>query len=199
MADAKKKDPKRVMGKDCPKFRVSFPRVFKAEAFEDQAPKFTCTMLFKSTQDLTVLKKAAHAAKVDKWGADKSKWPKKLRSPFRDGNEKEDLEGYKGMIYITASNKHRPEVVGRDLSPITEESDEFYAGCYARATLRAFAYDAKGNKGVSFSLENIQKVGEGERFSGRVKAEDSFDALDEEEDEDTDSGDDSEEDDDAGF
>lgn len=188
MADGKKKDSQRVV---TPVFRVSFPRVFKAEAFEDQAPKFSCTLLFKASTDLTPLKKAVHAAKVAAWGADKAKWPKNLRSPFRDGNEKEDLEGYKGMIYVTASNKHRPEVVDKNLEPITEESDEFYAGCQARAALRAFTYDTKGNKGVSFSLESLQKVGEGERFSGRQKAEDVFDKVsdDSDTDEDTDSDD----------
>lgn len=201
MTDSKK-DARRIAGRDCPKFRVSFPKVFKAEAFEDQAPKYSCTMLFDESLDLSIFKKAVHAAKVKKWGADKTQWPKKIRSPFRDGNEKQDLEGYKGMIYITASNKHRPQVVGPDKAPIAEETDEFYAGCYARASLNAFAYETKTktgailNRGVSFSLENIQKVGEGKRFSGRIDAEDSFDEIESASSDDTSSDDD---DQDGGF
>ncbi len=171
------KDPKRVVS---PVGRVSFPMVFKAKAFEDQKAKFSCVLLFTKKTDLSKLIAAVDAAKADKWGSDKSKWPKSLRSPFRDGDEKQDLGGYEDTIYISASNQHRPEVVGRNLEPITEESDEFYAGCFARLALRAYAYDTKGNKGVSFSLESIQKTAEGERFSGRRKADEIFEQLDDE-------------------
>lgn len=190
----KKKDLQRVI---TPVFRVSFPRVFKAEAFEDQPAKFSCTLLFPKNADLSEMKKAVHAAKVATWGSDQAEWPKKLRTPFRDGDEKEDLEGYKGMIYVTVSNKHKPQVVDKNLEPITEESDDFYAGCKARAALRAFTYDTKGNKGVTFSLESLQKMGEGERFSGRMKAEDVFTKVAEDEDtsaESDESNDDSDED-----
>jgi hypothetical protein len=45
-----------------------------------------------------------------------------------------------------------------------------------RASLRAFAYDTNGNKGVSFGLNNIQKLGEGQRLDGRKAATDEFDA-----------------------
>jgi len=178
MSDKKKVDKQRVV---TPEFRVSFPKVFKPDAFEDQAPKYSCVMLFKKSTDLSSLKKAVHAAKVDKWGADESKWPKSIRSPFKDGDEKEDLDGYKGHITVNASNKHRPEVVDQAVQPITEESQAFYAGCYARAAIRAFAYGGPGTKftaGVSFSLESIQKLREGESFSGKRKAADVFDTVD---------------------
>jgi hypothetical protein len=196
---AKEKDRQRVV---TPMGRISFPKVFKAEAFKDQKPKFSCTILFKKNTDLSELKKAVHAAKVAKWGKDKEEWPKRLRSPFNDGNEKADLDGYKGMIYVTASNQHRPQVVDKNMEAIDEASGDFYAGCYGRLALRAFAYDTAGNKGVSFSLEHVQKLKDGEPFSGKPKVEDVFDEVDDgESDDDEDDGvaDDEDEDDDGGF
>jgi hypothetical protein len=177
-----------------PEFRASFPHVFKAHAFNDkQEAKFSLTMLFPKTADLKALKKAAAFAAEEKWGP-REKWPKGLRMPFRDGDEKSDLTGYTGTIYVNANSKQRPGCVDNRLTPIVEEDNTFYAGCYARATLIAFAYDTSGNRGVSFSLQNIQKLRDGEPFSGRRKAEDDFDAVgdtsDDESSYDDDSGDD---------
>lgn len=152
-----------------PKFRVSFPQVFKAEAFEDGDPKYAITMLFDKDADLTEMKKAAEAAAKEKWA---DKIPKNLRSPFRDGDEKE-LDGYAGKIFVRASSKSKPGVVDQNVKPIVDPS-EFYPGCYARATVVAFAYEAKGNKGVSFALLNVQKLGDGEAFGNRSNPEDDF-------------------------
>lgn len=159
-----------------PEFRVSFPAVFAARAaVQGQEPKFSIAMLFPKTTDLTPLKQLVNAAAVAKWGADKSKWPKGLRNPFRDGSEK-DYDGYEGVTFCTASSKRKPGLVNADLDPIIEPN-EFYGGCYARAEIAAFAYEVSGNKGVSFGLRNVQKIRDGEPFSGASKPEDAFDAI----------------------
>lgn len=156
-----------------PKFRVSFPAVFVPRAAMDGAePKYSVVMLFPKDTDLSRLKAIAKQAVTEKWG---DKVPKDLRSPFRDGDEKE-LDGYAGQIFITASSKMKPGLVNGQREAIIEAS-EFYAGCYARATVNAYAYDRNGNKGVAFGLQNLQKLEEGEPFSGRTKPEDDFDAV----------------------
>lgn len=158
-----------------PQFRVSFPHVFKPHAFDDkQKAKYSIVMLFDKTHNISALKQAADAAAVEKWGADKTKWPKNLRSPFRDGNEKSDLAGYAGTIFVSASTERKPGLINRDKVAIELEED-FYGGCYARAEIVAFAYDNMGNKGVSFALNNIQKIKDGDAFSGRKAAEVVFD------------------------
>lgn len=169
-----------------PEFRVSFPAVIKAKAFEDQEAKFSVTMLFPKKVSLKLLKDAHDNARNEKWGTDPKKWPKGLRSPFRDGDEKEDTTGYAGHIFVKASSKNQPGLVNQSLQPILNERD-FYAGCYARAEIIAFAYDTKGNKGVSFALMNIQKLRDGEAFSGHKAAEDVFDKV-EDDSEDADDG-----------
>ena len=164
-----------------PTFRVSFPAVFTPRKANEGDPnavaKYSVQMIFpKQGTDLTELKNAVRAAVVEKWGADKTKWPKKLVLPFRDGSEK-DYDGYgPDTIFISASSKMKPGLVDENVQPIIEPS-EFYGGCYARATVNAFAWEFMGKAGVSFGLRNIQKVKDGEPFGGGSRAENDFDAI----------------------
>ena len=158
-----------------PEFRVSFPDVFRAKAFQGGEPKFGLSMIFDKKADLSALKVAAKRAVEEKWG---KKIPAGLKNPFRDGAEKEHLDGYgEGTVFVNATTKQRPGLVNVSLQAIVDEQ-EFYAGCYARATVSAFCYDTAGNRGVSFGLHNVQKLRDGESFSGRVAAEEDFDAVD---------------------
>lgn len=175
-----------------PPFRCAFPHVFEPHSgFENQEKKFSVTMLFDKNTDLNQpmkdgyvsLRQAVYNAAVEKWGP-KEKWPKNLRFPFRDGNEKPDLQGYQGAIFCSASSKQKPQVVDQKLAPLVKEDDLFYGGCYARAEVVAFAYDQMGNKGVSLGLNNIQKLRDGDRFSGRKNASDVFDAVEDGSDDD---------------
>jgi len=170
---------KKVSGNECPEFRVSFPNVFKPKAFQPgQDAKYSIVMLFPKKTNLAVFKRAVDNAAIEKWGENKAKWPK-LRLPFRDGNEFQDRKGYKDHIFISASAKDKPGVVDQKRDRIDPETGDqiFYAGCYARASLIAFAYDNMGNRGVGFALQNIQKLRDGEKFSGRKDAEDEFDSV----------------------
>lgn len=162
-----------------PTFRVSFPNVFrpaKPMAGATGDPKYGLTMLFEKGEDLTKLKDAVKEACTEKWGADQSKWPKNLRSPFRDQGEK-TYDGYvEGAVFVNATSKQKPGVVDANLDDIIDES-EFYAGCYARASINAFAYDTAGNRGVAFGLNNVQKLKEGEPLGGRARPEDDFEPV----------------------
>lgn len=154
-----------------PEFRVSFPCLSQARKANDQAePKFSVSMLFAKGADLSALKKAAEVAVKEKWG---DKIPKKLKTPFLNQGDY-DLEGYEdGCILIRASSKQKPGVVDRSVQPILEES-EVYPGCYARATVRPFTYDVNGNCGVSFGLQNVQKLRDGDPLGNRTRPEDDF-------------------------
>ena len=124
-----------------PEFRVSFPSVFQPISFQNQEAKYKVTMLFDKSQDLSKLKALAKEAMEDKW-PDPAKRPKNLYNPFRDGDsEKSDVEGYENTIFVTASSKQKPGVVDQNVQPIIDEN-EFYAGCFARATVVAYAFAA---------------------------------------------------------
>ena len=159
-----------------PEARASFANVFKAKAIGDSDDeKYSITLLFPVNTDLKELKRACTNAAIEKWGP-KEKWPKKLRLPFRDGNEKADQVGYENTIFVYASSKQKPEVVDRDRQPIINQED-FYSGCYCHASLIAFAYDTKGNVGVSFSLQSVLKSRDGKPFSGKKTAAQDFEGL----------------------
>lgn len=163
-----------------PVFRVSFPAVFEAKPGPDGGePKFSIAMLFdaeaQKTAEFANMKKLAQAAIKERWG---DKVPSNLRNPFRKGEEKPDLEGYgEGIVFVSASSKMKPGVIDAKKNKITDE-EAFYAGCYARATVVAYAYDKAGNKGVAFGLNNVQKIRDGESLTGRVAAENDFDEVD---------------------
>lgn len=171
-----------------PKFRVSFPNVFKARTNElNGKEEYSLVALFEKGADLKALQAAVQAAIEKKWGKEKAKWPKNLRLPFRDqgDREKEDANtgktvlpsGYeKGAYYLNLKSTQPPGVVDQAKKPIVESRD-FYAGCWARAMVNAYAYDIKGNKGVALGLMHLQKVAEGEPLGGRVNVEDAFEAI----------------------
>ncbi len=166
-----------------PTFRVSYPNVFKAKKNDlNGKDEFSLVALFKKGEDLSALKAAAQKAIVDKWGPEKAKWPSNLRSPFRDQAERaKDVDGKRilpvgheeGAIFLNMKSSQRPGVVDQNVQDILDES-QFYAGCFARASVNAFAYDQKGNRGVSFGLGNVQKIKDGEPLGNRARPEQDF-------------------------
>lgn len=164
-----------------PEFRVSFAHVFQpqppmAGSKPDAKPKYGVTMLFAPGADLSKLKAAAGAAAQEKFGKrlQDPVFAAKVRSPFRDQGEKPELEGYvKGSIFINATSQQKPGLVDENVQSIIE-SHKFYSGCYAIATVNAFAYEQMGNVGVAFGLNNIQKVRDGDPLGGRTRPEDDF-------------------------
>jgi hypothetical protein len=167
-----------------PQFRVSFPHVFTpAKSIDGGKEKYSIVMLFDKKSDLKEMKKEVSAIIKEQWG----EMPKNFQSPFKSGNEKyennpELYAPYKDHTVITASSMSQPGIVDRRRQAIIDPS-EFYAGCYAHATVNAFTWEYMGKKGVSFGLQNVQMLNDGEAFSGKAKAEDDFDAIDDVEDE----------------
>lgn len=166
-----------------PEFRVSYPSVFQPKKNDlNGEMEYSVVALFPKGANLDALKKAAQEAIVKKWGADKTKWPANLKSPFRDQAEKaKNVDGKSilppaheaGAIFMTLKSKQRPSVVDQNVQEILDTS-KFYAGCWAIASVNAYAYDQKGNRGVSFGLGNIQFRRDGDPLGGRTRAEDDF-------------------------
>lgn len=157
----------------CP-VRLSFPSLFSKTSFEGSEPKYSTVLLFPRGADMTVLYDAAKKTAADAF-AGKSGG---LHNPFRDQGEKGHVGGYeKGAIFMTVSSKQRPGIVGPDGKPLVDEED-VYAGCWALVTVRPFSFDAKVKKGVSFGLQNVQKIADDEPFAGGASAEEEFEAID---------------------
>lgn len=158
-----------------PVARASYARLLEPAESLNGDMKYSVSLLFESDADLSVMKKAAANALIEKWGPDKENWPKNLRSPFRDGSDKDDPL-YDGITFVNVSSVEQPEIVkkvGNVSVPLTS-TNEVYSGMYIRASLTAFAYDKKGNRGVSFGLNNVLKVRDGDRLDGRTNADTDF-------------------------
>jgi hypothetical protein len=56
-------------------------------------------------------------------------------------------------------NVRAPEVIGRNGRP-TKDPREIYSGVRARVSIGVQTYAGKGDKGVSFGLNNVQKLGD---------------------------------------
>ena len=167
-----------------PECTISYPALFEPKLTPSGDEKYSACLIFDKDADLSKLKTAVTSVATDRWGpkAAEQLRRKQLRAPFRDGAEKAG-DGYgPGKMFVNASSNRQPGVVdrfaGSDGKPrVITDPDEIYPGCRVRASLLPFAYEVQGNKGVSFLLGNVQKLGDGPRLDGRRRAQDEFDAL----------------------
>lgn len=159
-----------------PEFRASFVFVHRPQKKKkpEEKEKYSISMLFAKDADLSALKAEVKRVALEQF-PDPATRPK-LHLPFRDQGEM-DYPGYEaGAVFIRASNEKKPGLVDGAKRPITNEAD-FYSGCYARAHIHVFYYFNSGRHGISFGLDNIQKIRDGEPLGGRQRAEDVFDAI----------------------
>lgn len=170
-----KPDPQGSTRCKTPVMRTSYCFVHEPKETPNGDMKYTTCMIFNK-DDMKELRQVAQTivnACAKKFGADPSKWPKNLKCPLRDGDEERDNPEYENGYFMNAGNKNKPGIVGRDAQPIMNQ-EEFYSGCYARASLSLYGYDVKGNKGVGVGLNNLMFWEDGERLDGSVNATDDF-------------------------
>lgn len=163
--------------------RLSYAHLFEAFSPNDeQAPMYSTTILIPKNDTKTLQKikdaqeEALEQGKSSKFGG---KVPQKWHNTLRDGDEDADLERnpeYEGHYFMSLRSKTAPGVVDKTVQPILDSS-EVYSGCYARVSMNAFPYSNSGNKGISFGLNHVQKMRDGDFLGGRSRAEDDFDEL----------------------
>jgi hypothetical protein len=75
---------------------------------------------------------------------------------------------------MSARNR-RPGIIARDGEPITQYGpEEFYAGCYARASVTPYANTQ--SKSLSLGLNHLQKLADGARLDACTSPENDFGA-----------------------
>lgn len=156
-----------------PLARLTFPHLEKKnEGGQYPSNKYEATLLFpRETSDFKILKGICGTVARQKWldGVDL----KTVKFPFRNGDEHK-YDSFHGHVYIKAKNGNQPQFYGPAKEPFTP--DAFYAGCYVYASLSAMTYEAAGQKGVSFLLNGLQFVKNGERF-GTLSVEGDFEII----------------------
>ncbi len=166
-----------------PEFRAGYISVFKATAQKQEdgtmgKAKFTVRACFPPTADLSELKAEAGAAASAKWGASV---PKTVRSPFRKNEELDNPVAGLGddwvIMTFSANEDSRPGIVDENVTDIIDPA-QVYNGAWYRAQIHAYAYDMKGNKGVTFGLDNVQKMREDDPLgNGKPPANKAFAAV----------------------
>lgn len=165
-----------------PEAMLSYPHLFEPVQQEGRPkPEYSCCLVFAPATDLAKLRQAVGAAATEKWGEKAREMARneQIRLPFRTDVADKYPDG---STFINVKSTRKPEIVsiyaGPDGKPqVIDDEDHVYAGCFVRASLRAFAYEQSGNRGVSLALGNIQKLKDGERLGGFRHAADEFEAL----------------------
>lgn len=159
------------------KVRFSYAHVFEPAAIEEgQEKKYSVAIIIPKSNKKSIAKinEAIEAAIEEGKAKFGGKIPATLKKPLRDGDEERpDDEAYKNAYFINANSARKPGVVDENLDPIIDK-DEFYSGCYGRASINFYAFNVSGNKGVACGLNNLQKLADGERLSGGSTAEEDF-------------------------
>lgn len=158
----------------------AYAHVFAPHAsLQGQEPKYSVQLRIPKSNAQAVAKaKAGIEAAIE---AGKSLWggkvPTNLKTPLRDGDvERPDDPSYRGFYFMNASSKSKPGVVDHALNEIIDP-EAFYSGVLGNVSINFYGFSVSGNKGIGVGLNNVQKLKDGPRLSGRARPEADFTAV----------------------
>lgn len=180
----KKQESSDVVGKVRLKnVRLSFPALFEPKSFKGSEPRYSATLLLDKEKDkaqILRIRKAITAVAKEEWG---DNVPKRLTTPLRDGDEKEDLDGYgEDVMFIAAHSYSKIPIIDVAKNTLTAKDGKPYSGCYVHVVIQLWAQDDKDyGKAVRCALRAVMFAKDGEPFGGgQVDAEEEFADLIEE-------------------
>lgn len=186
------------------KVRFSYAHVFVPSAVEEgQKKKYGVSLLISKDDTETLklideaIKEALEKGKAKHFGG---QIPTKFKEPLRDGDEeREDDEVYENCFFVNANSDNKPTVIDIGKKEIMLDEDyadrikrktdveiqdieekrseeEFYSGCYGRASINFYAFGSNvPKKGIACGLNNLQKIEDGEDLGGgRTTANEDF-------------------------
>ena len=168
--------------------RWSYVNAWEPKSINGGTPKFSVSLIIPKSDTKTVAKIKAGIEAAYKEGEAKLKGNSRtvpalsaIKTPLRDGDaERPDDPAYANSYFMNANSNTAPGIVDADCQPILDRS-EVYSGVYGRASVNFYAFNSNGNRGIACSLNNLQKIRDGEHLGGKSSAEDDF-ATDDEED-----------------
>lgn len=172
-----------------PECTASYPFLFQSRlppnAKPGAKPRYSIALLVPKGADISALKKAVFDCAIAKWGQAKVEAllkDRKLGTPFRTDLASKGYDDAEYQCFMQPWSHHAPGVVSRyrdsktGKAAVITDPNAIYAGCKVIASVRPFAYEESGNRGVAFGLQNVQFRGDGERIDGRRSAADEFEA-----------------------
>lgn len=156
--------------------------------------RWSATALVPYTSPLKAQVDAAiKATAEEKWGAKAAKFLEAILADPKgccwvDGKRK-DYDGYEGHFALSAHRSQkdgRPVVIDRDKSPIYKPDGSIYpgkegvvySGCFVNMQVELWAQDNSNGKAMRAGLLGVQKVRDGDAFSGGTRpSDDAFGAI----------------------
>ncbi|GAD46059.1 hypothetical protein ANG6_0554 [Streptococcus anginosus T5] len=160
--------------------RLSYANVWEPQSINGSEPKYSVSVIIPKSDKATIQKiqQAVELAKQEAISKFGGKIPANLKLPLRDGDiDRPDDEAYANSYFINCNSKQKPQVVDQQVQPILDQA-EVYSGCYGRVSVTFYGFNSNGNRGVAAGLGNIQKLKDGEPLGSRVRAEDEFGTVD---------------------
>lgn len=141
---------------------LEVPRAY----FEGEEAKYSVTVLIPKTEGQIILEIGEaldDAARMgeQKWGAPFGE----VKIPLRDGDvERPQDKAYAGHYFFKASSLYKPLLIDEAKQEV-RDTTIFYSGCYGRAVVRFFPYEAGAQRGIGCQLLGVQKLSEGQRLT----------------------------------
>jgi len=165
--------------------RLSFANaLFEAKQVQGQGDaKFSASFIIPPNHPcVAAIKAAMKKVAEEKWGAKAGEVFIALRAgdklALRDGDTKPQYEGYKGNLFLNASNKIKPLVIDGNKSPLQASSGKPYAGCYVNGSIEVWAQDNQFGKRINATLKGVQFLRDGARLAGGgVASAEDFEAI----------------------
>ena len=163
------------------KVRFSFMAVFEPRVTPNGDEKYAVTLLIPKSDNVTyqkIMDEINRTLNDSIPNVFNGVRPTNYHIPIYDGDGLRPIgepfgEECKNCWVITAKSNTPPEIVDVNCNPIINKS-ELYSGCYGRASIRFYAYNQNGNKGIGCGLGNIQKLEDGQPLGGRTTAQEDF-------------------------
>jgi len=173
-----------------PVCRLAYPFVFSP----DDKGKYRAVLLFaKENFNPNFLKEITTEVKSQLQATTfKNGFPATFRGTvLKDGDVPNSMGNtpFKGYYYCNVGSKYQPGVCAACADPvkkkpdgtpapmIIEDPNEIYGGVYARVNIHAYSYNFQGNCGIALSMNNIQKIKDGDRLGGTSSADSQFDCY----------------------
>lgn len=160
-----------------PAARLSFPSLFNQAQFNGESTgKYEATFILDKKEHKDAIAKIQ--AQIDTLVKSELKNAKLADDKIclKDGDDLGRPE-FEGKFTIKAATKKRPLVINRDKSPITEDDNIVYAGCYVNAIISLWAQNNGYGKRINAQLDGVQFVRDGEAFGDAGISVEAFDAF----------------------
>lgn len=145
-----------------PTFTLYFPEL----AQPNEYGKFRIVAVFDEGDSLDWIKGPMAAAAKELWG---DNLPKEMMKSVKTPEDENTPDFYPpNTLHIAIVSKKLPILVDRSQKK-TLTPEDFYPGCRCRAVLHCWPYNGKGRDqlpGISFFLDLLQFVDDGERLGG---------------------------------